>query len=53
MTTIAGKYQIFTANGHLVMSGIQNENGYIDISNLKSGVYIIRQGINTSKFVKQ
>mgnify|MGYP002623343549 FL=1 len=53
MTTIAGKYQIFTANGHLVMSGIQDENGYIDISNLKSGVYIIRQGINTSKFVKQ
>ncbi len=53
LTTAAGKYQIFNSNGRLIMSGIQDEDGSIDLSGLTPGLYIIRQGANSSKFIKQ
>ena len=51
---VTKKYLVCTLNGSIVKSGyIINELTEIDVSNLASGVYIIRIDNQTEKFIKE
>ena len=50
--------EIYNVLGKKVMSvNINKANGYIDVSNLSSGIYLIKYNVNdkvgTAKFIKQ
>ncbi len=46
-------YAIVSANNQLVLSGLIDNNGVIDIHNLKSGIYFIIINENSISFIKQ
>lgn len=47
------EFQIFSADGKKLMSGILNLNDKVDVGHLPKGVYLIKIGTYTHKFIKE